>query len=206
MAADRPNEVPEGELKEAFAKAPSAKKEIDAMSQKVAAQYSGSVAKAPLKSWDRALEKVKNEYGGDASKIKDLARNTIVVPSESVHAALQTLLEQNPQVDASGVKVITAESNQLGYSGINVTVPTESGLPSEIQINSPKMIYAKESPSVARSILGQDAYNQLANNPNLPPGGQGHVFYEQWRSMPRDSAEAQAIAEASKQYYDAFRR
>ena len=36
--------------------------------------------------------------------------NTIVVPAESQDAALQTLLEKNPAITASDVKVITADS------------------------------------------------------------------------------------------------
>jgi hypothetical protein len=55
-----------------------------------------------------------------------------------------------------------------------------------------------------REVFG--GISEFANNPDLPLGGQGHILYEQWRSLPADSPQAQTIADQSKQYYDAFRK
>jgi hypothetical protein len=186
--------------------APAAKQEIDTLADKIAAEFNGHVAKAPLKSPERALEKIVGDYGGDASRIKDLARNTIVVPAGKEQSALDALLRARPDIDPKTVKILDAAKDPLGYSGINVTVPTQAGIHAEIQINSPEMIYAKERPEIARTILGDDLYNQIASKPGRPPGGLGHEFYEEYRSLPDDSPESDAIAAKSRAYYDAIRR
>ncbi len=189
-----------------YAKAERTKKEIDQLATRVAEQHNGKVAMAPLKSRERARQKIETAYKGDASRIKDLARNTIVVPKGQERAALDTLLRENPNIRPEHVKIVDPESDPLGYSGINVTVPAESGHPGEIQINSSEMIYAKEHPSNSRSILGESTFNDLASRPDLPPGGQGHGMYEEWRVLPEDSERAQEVATQSREYYNAFRR
>jgi hypothetical protein len=194
------------DVSDPFSMAESAKQEIDQLATRVADRHGGKVAKAPLKSRERARQKIDNDYRGDPSKIKDLARNTIVVPRGEERAALDTLMRENPNIRPEHVKVVDAESNPLGYSGINVSVPTQSGLPGEIQINSPEMIYAKEHPNNSKAILGDSAFSELASRPDLPPGGEGHAMYEEWRTLPEDSQHAQEVASRSREYYNAFRR
>jgi len=67
------------------------------------------------------------------------------------------------------------------------------------------MIFAKESESVAKSLLGNKLYNSISLKAGLP-GGQGHEFYEQWRILKPSSSQAQSIAAQSRAYYDAIRR
>jgi hypothetical protein len=92
----------------------------------------------------------------------------------------------------------------MGYSGANATMPTKSGLTGEIQVNSPEMIYAKEPEPVARSILGDAEHDAISAKAGVP-GGQGHALYEQYRELPRDSAEASRLADQSRAYYDSVR-
>ncbi|HKX31855.1 MAG TPA: peptidoglycan-binding protein, partial [Blastocatellia bacterium] len=130
------------QLDEIYAKAPAAKTEIDAMADGIAQQTGGRVAKAPLKGRARATEKAINDYGGDASKVKDIARNTVVVEQSQYNKAVALLKQQEAQV-----KEISAASDPMGYSGTNAVVKTKAGIPAEIQVNTPEMIYAKESPA-----------------------------------------------------------
>lgn len=44
-------------------------------------------------------------------------------------------------------------------------MPTRAGIPGEIQVNSPEMIYAKEPEPLARVLLGDDTYNAVAAKP-----------------------------------------
>lgn len=60
------------------------------------------------------------------------------------------------------IKEITPTKESLGYSGVNGTMKTASGLTGEIQVNSPEMIYAKETPANARAILGDETCNNIA--------------------------------------------
>lgn len=188
-------------LKPLYEKAPAAKEEIDTLAKIIATEYGGTVAKAPLKSIERAAEKVASaDYGGDVSRIKDIARNTIVV-DESLIADVTA----NLKAKGASVREISSLADPLGYSGVNTAIKTKSGLTAEIQVNSPEMIYAKETESVARTILGNAQYDELAAKIKIT-GGMGHTYYEQWRVMDNaNSAAAKAIAEKSKAYYTAIR-
>jgi hypothetical protein len=187
-------------FEEVYAKAPAAKAEIDAVADEIAAQYGGKVAKAPIKSQARALEKINNDYKGDPTKIKDLARNTIIVESDQINAVAADLAKRG-----ANVKIIDGATNEMGYSGVNSTMQTRAGIPGEIQVNSPEMIYAKEPEPLARALLGDDTYNAVAAKTDVP-GGLGHKYYEDYRVLPdQSSPEAQAIADQSKAYYEAVR-
>lgn len=182
-----------------YAKAPAAKAEIDTLADGIAAKYNGSVAKAPIKSAQRALEKINNDYGGDATKIKDLARNTIIVDDDKILSVTQELRDLG-----ANVKVLDGSVNPMGYSGVNSSLMTRAGIVGEIQVNSPAMIYAKEPEALARVLLGNDTYDNIATASGLP-GGLGHAYYEQWRVLDADTPAAQAIAEQSKNYYNTMR-
>jgi hypothetical protein len=188
------------QLDEMYAKAPAAKAEIDALADKIAKEIGGRVAKAPLKQRDRALEKAIKDYGGDASKVKDIARNTIVVDPNQYDKAVALLNEQGAEV-----KNIDASSDPMGYSGTNAVIKTKAGLPAEIQVNTPEMIYAKESLANGTVILGEKKYAELAAKTGVP-GGRGYQLYEEWRSLlPGDPRRDQLEAE-SRVYYDQVRQ
>ena len=206
------------EMRSMYEKAGPAKKEIDAVADKVAAQFGGSVAKAPLKGVARVVEKAQDaaEARGsktvdaeDLSRIKDIARNTIVVPGADVDKALQVLLDTHKDETGKSLvpkfKSVKADEDALGYSGVNVTMATKAGTNAETQINSPEMIYAKEKPEVARGILGEEAYNRLKSKPGMPEGGLGHHFYEEHRVLDPKDPKAVAIADKSKAYYNSVR-
>ncbi|SFS09837.1 PAAR domain-containing protein [Sphingomonas jatrophae] len=195
----RARAIAERDLGEMMRRAPAAKAEIDGVADDVARQVGGTVAKAPIKSQARALEKVMNDYDGDASRIKDLARNTVIVPEDKIPQATQLLREQGV-----AIKEITPSRGSLGYSGVNGTMKTGTGLTGEIQVNSPEMIYAKESPANARAILGAERYDAIAERVGVP-GGRGHALYEQHRSLPLNDPARTAIENESMEYYDLVR-
>jgi hypothetical protein len=189
----------ETQLDEMYEAAPAAKAEIDQMATEIANEHGGTVAKAPLKSKERALEKANNDYGGDASRVSDIARNTIVVPKEKISDVASALKDRGARV-----KEIAPETDEFGYSGVNAKVQTKAGIIGEIQVNSPEMIYAKEKPEVAREILGKDQHETIAQKYGVP-GGKGHELYEKARTLPPDSPERAALAKESREYYDNFR-
>jgi hypothetical protein len=206
--AEQPNVKPgvpsksatELQLDEMYAKAPAAKAEIDALADSIAKEIGGRVAKAPLKQRDRALEKAIKDYGGDASKVKDIARNTIVVDPNQYEKAVALLKEQG-----ADVKNIDATSDPMGYSGTNAVIKTKGGLPAEIQVNTPEIIYAKESPANGRVILGERKYAELAARTGVP-GGRGYRLYEEWRSLPPGDPRRDQLEAESRAYYDQVRQ
>jgi hypothetical protein len=183
-----------------YAKAPAAKLEIDSMADEIAEMFGGKVSKAPIKSQERAIQKIMNDYGGDSTKIKDLARNTIIVSPEKIDSVVAELSKRG-----ANVKVINGATDPLGYSGVNSTIKTKAGIFGEVQVNTPAMIYAKESESMARVLLGDDLYDSIASKSGIA-GGQVHKLYEQWRTLPETDPGRSAIEAQSKAYYDAVRR
>jgi hypothetical protein len=183
-----------------YAKAPAAKAEIDALADSIAKETSGRVAKVPLKQRDRALEKAIKDYRDDASKVKDIARNTIVVDWNQYDKAVTLLKEQGGKV-----KTIDGTSDLMGYSGTNAVIKTKAGLPAEIQVNTPEMIYAKESPANGRAILGEKKYAELAAKTGVP-GGRGYQLYEEWRALPPGDPRRDQLGAESRAYYDQVRQ
>jgi len=92
----------------------------------------------------------------------------------------------------------------MDYSGINASVLTKVGIHAEIQVNSPNMIYAKEPPPVAKSILGEKKYNEIAAKTKLP-GGLGHKLYEEYRSIPAGDPRLKRLEADSRTYYNQIR-
>jgi hypothetical protein len=186
-----------------YAKAPAAKAEIDAMADDIASMFDGAiVAKAPVKSEARALQKLNDNpwIAGDPTLLNDLARNTIVVSPSYIGTVVTELNGRGAEV-----RVIAPDSNPLGYSGVNSTIKTKAGILGEIQVNTPAMIYAKESERVARQILGDDTYNQIVHQTSVP-GGLGHQLYEQYRVLSPADPQAAEIAAQSRAYYEIVRR
>lgn len=194
------NQSQKDALIDVYTKAPNAKFETDKIADEIAESVGGTVAKAPLKSPERAIEKITIDYSKDASQIKDVVRNTIITVEGNINTVVSTLKEKG-----ANIKILDSAVDPLGYSGINANLTTEAGLVSEIQVNSPGMIYGKEKEPIARILLGDETYNELATQIKLP-GGKGHEYYEQWRSLPNDSPLRIEIEKVSKEYYNAIRR
>ncbi|MEG1993375.1 MAG: hypothetical protein RRX93_06810 [Bacteroidales bacterium] len=100
------------------------------------------------------------------------------------------------------LKQQTAEE-YMGYSGNIVNVKTKNGIIAEIQVNTDKMIYAKEKPSIAKSIIGEKRWAEIQKEVKVD-GGLGHKLYEEWRVLHPKSIEAKSIAEKMRNYYSNF--
>lgn len=179
--------------------AEKAKTQIDDIADEIALALGGKVAKAPIKSEVRALEKINTDYGGDPARIKDLARNTIIVNEKDIAPATDKLRAKGAEV-----KVIDGSKDPLGYSGVNSVMMTDAGIYAEIQVNSPAMIYAKEPEHLARTLLSDSTYDEISEKSG-EPGGLGHTHYEKWRNLLQDSSDAQKIADTSRDYYNKIR-
>ena len=123
----------------------------------------------------------------------------ISVEQNQYDKAVALLEEQGAKV-----KPIDSASNRMGYSGTNAVVKTKAGIPAEIQVNTPEMIYAKEKPEIARAILGNEKFAEVAAKSG-GPGGRGHQLYEEYRSLPESDPRAAELAAESRAYYDHIR-
>ena len=183
--------------------APQGKSELDALAEKIVSNLNiqnAVVAKAPVKGLYRAMEKTSISYAGDASKLKDLIRNTIVTPHSKIPEIKRALVRANAVVSET-----LATADPLGYSGVNSKIRTSNGVWGEIQVNTPGMIFAKESEVNTRMILGNKAFEALREKLKGFTPGKGHDYYEKWRSPATDALAKKKIEAESKAYYDSIR-
>lgn len=196
-----------GNVRKVYKYAEPAKTLIDDMADSIAEQIGGTVAKAPLKGQARAMQKVINDYGGDATRLGDIARNTIIAKDPKGLKAAMELLKDDPNVRS--VKEASPETDSLGYSGVNAKVSHPNGMLAEVQVNTPEMIYAKEAPADARRLLGNEQYDAISKKVGIE-GGLGHKYYEDWRNIDRSDPtqyhKAKALEEKSKAYYAKIRK
>lgn len=193
--------LPEG-AKKLRNEAKAAGPELDALGKSMAKKYDGDVTPLNFKSEASIIRKARDDYGGYYGAIKDAARNTLVIPKESIPGAIAQM-KKDPR--AVKVKRQSAEDDPLGYSGNIINLKMENGTVVEMQINTAKMIYAKDDH--AKSIIGEELFNKIQRESGQPPA-LGHAFYEEWRKLDKNNAsdrEKMAAIEArSKEYYSHF--
>lgn len=119
------------------------------------ATHESHVVVGGLKTRGRAEEKVREKYAGDARRLTDMVRGTVLVPHvddlagaiEAVRASLPigwTITNpENRFVHESGSKVHTGALGS-GYRDVAVLLRSPDGFHAELQINTTHMWVAKE--------------------------------------------------------------
>ena len=186
-------------VREIMQKATAVGGEVQSVAEHIASMNKGYVTPVNFKSEDSILRKVNTE-GITPYDIKDAVRNAIIVPKSMIEDTLQELSEHEGFVR---IKRQRPESF-MGYSGNIVNIRTSNGLIAEIQVNTERMIYAKERPNDAKRILGEKRWNEIREQTGME-GGLGHQYYEEWRILDRTSDEAKKISQKSIEYYGNFR-
>lgn len=132
------------ELTDILRRASSVKKEFDTLLTELADSVGADVMLAPVKSFARAMEKVCADYNGDATRLKDAVRGTLVVTTASEAQALLAKVADLLPVQVKrnwlveGVKVPSPM-----YRDVLMYV-TIDGVVCELQINTVAMIQAKD--------------------------------------------------------------
>lgn len=167
----------------------------------IASKYDGAYTPINYKSTDSIRRKVLAERNDDPNftpaKLKDAVRTTIVVDKDNIQSIIsefrgnKDFLRWKPQ------------KTELGYTGNIINMMGDNGVIAEIQVNTPKMIYAKEPPQIAKSIIGVTAWNAIKKETGLE-GGLGHKYYERYRIIDKESEEAQRLIRLSVAYYSRF--
>lgn len=191
-----------------IAKSEEIKDEVQAFAVSVAAEFGGRVTPVNLKTRASIIRKLSTaEVNHDARAINDAVRTTIIVDSDKVEGVRRYF----KQVKSSGGNVqrikVQAGSVFLGYTGTIVNINGANGLTAEIQVNTPKMIYAKEPPEDAKRIIGEALWRKIRRETGLP-GGLGHKYYEQYRSLTYEQQRSELgreIARKSEEYYSHFK-
>ena len=186
-------------VKEIASRAQTVGGEVQSLAESIAKKYGGFVTPVNFKTESSILRKVSAE-GITPYDIKDAVRTTIIVPDDRIEGVLREL-----SVTHSFIRLKRQRPESfMGYSGNIVNIQSSNGLIAEIQVNTERMIYAKEKQSDAQRILGKERWEEIRKNTGME-GGLGHQYYEEWRLLDRASDEAQKIAQKSIEYYSHFR-
>lgn len=174
--------------------------EVQEFAEYIANRNNGFVTPINYKSPSSIIRKVTTE-GITPYDIKDAVRTTIIVPKENIENTLKDL-----SIDESFIRLKRqAPKSFMGYSGNIINIKTSNGLIAEIQVNTAKMIYAKEKPVDAKRILGEKLWNDIRKQTGVD-GGLGHKYYEEARALNPigDKEKYDSIVEKSVLYYRHF--
>ena len=195
-------------VKETAQKAHEVGDEVQGLAESIAAKYGAVCTPINYKSEESIKRKVLTERADDKphfspDMLKDAVRTTIIVPKDKIADVIDTLkkndlfLRYKPQDG----------EEYIGYIGNIINLKTSNGLTAEIQINTAKMIYAKELPENAKKILGEKVWNAIRREVSVE-GGLGHKYYEEWRVMSDEeklSVKGQTLKKKSEEYYSHFK-
>lgn len=189
----------ESSISEIVKRASSVGDEVQSIAERIAIKNGGYVTPINFKSTTSITRKVITE-GITPYDIKDSVRTTIIVPKSRIEDVLEELYKTEGFLRLKRQK----PESFMGYSGNIVNIRTTNGLTAEIQVNTERMIFAKERPEDAKRILGKKRWEEIHNETGME-GGLGHKYYEQWRILDKSSNEALKIVEKSIEYYSHFR-
>lgn len=189
----------ESSISEIVKRASSVGDEVQSIAERIAIKNGGYVTPINFKSTTSITRKVITE-GITPYDIKDAVRTTIIVPKSRMEDVLEELYKTEGFLRLKRQK----PESFMGYSGNIVNIRTTNGLTAEIQVNTERMIFAKERPEDAKRILGKKRWEEIHNETGME-GGLGHKYYEQWRILDKSSNEALKIVEKSIEYYSHFR-
>ena len=189
----------ESSISEIVKRASSVGDEVQSIAERIAIKNGGYVTPINFKSTTSITRKVITE-GITPYDIKDAVRTTIIVPKSRIEDVLEELYKTEGFLRLKRQK----PESFMGYSGNIVNIRTTNGLTAEIQVNTERMIFAKERPEDAKRILGKKRWEEIHNETGME-GGLGHKYYEQWRILDNSSNEALKIVEKSIEYYSHFR-
>lgn len=174
---------------------------LQSLSELVANKYDSKVTPLNVKSVESITRKC-NIDKCVPDELKDVIRNTIVTNEENIESILRDF-ESNPMC----IRIKRQSGTQFyGYSGNIVNLKLSNGTIGEVQVNTSKMIYAKEEPRIAKSILGDDVWNAVKYEVGVE-GGLGHKYYEQIRTLNplKDSEKISFLIQKSIEYYSKFK-
>ena len=176
--------------------------QIQSQAEEIAKKYGGTVTPINYKGFSSIYRKLRSEENMRVSDIKDAVRNTIVVEKDKINNVVNEL----SKLDSFSRYKEQTPDKYCGYSGHIINLKMPNGIQAEIQVNTPKMIYAKETETNSRKILGDNVLEQIAKETGLQ-GGLGHKYYEEIRILDekKDKTKIVELTKLSKSYYAHFR-
>lgn len=191
-------DIVESEARKLAIKASASGEELDTLSRAIADDHNAVVTPINYKSEAGIIRKALAEYGGDVTKVTDAVRNTIIAEQSEI-ASIAAELKANPLT----TRVKFQDFVDSGYRGYLINIKTSEGILGEIQLNTPKMIYAKNSKNTAIRLIGKEKWDAIHAETGLE-GGLGHDYYERYRVLDIADPEREKILQLSREYYSHF--
>lgn len=124
------------------------------------AKPGGMLFIAPMKTMESSERKVRDEYEGDWSRLKDAARCTVAVDTVEEMRSVITKLHASGMVIAQPPKDRYANGpTPLGYRDVNMIIRAPNGHLTEVQVNTKAMMVAKndghKAYEVSRALTGK---------------------------------------------------
>jgi hypothetical protein len=156
------SDLPAGQgevLRGLYERAARLKGEFDRIGREVADLVGGELQAPALKGSARAVEKINDDYAGNASNVKDLLRATVVVDNLDQARQAAALLQERFKTVGKVRDLLDPSIETVdGYRDVKMNVQLD-GLIAEMQVNLREMAAAKEKMHVfyeeRRSIEGE---------------------------------------------------
>lgn len=188
------------QILEVMEKASSAGKAVQSLAEEIADKFGATVTPINYKTFASIRRKCLLE-NCTPDKLKDTVRTTIVCERKYIDEVRKVMSKRK---ECLRLKIQRSEDFH-GYSGTICNIDVGNGLVAEIQINTPAMIYGKQSPEDAKKIIGEGVWNEIWQKTGID-GGLGHKFYEQIRVLDaiKDAEKIQDLIDQSTAYYKNF--
>jgi len=190
------------EVQNLINKAREGKEDVEKIGNSLARHFGGQVSEIDFKTAESIARKANDFYKGNVNKIKDSVRNTVILEKYKIDQALE-YAKKMPGYQHTNMR--NPATDALGYKGNAVIYRLRNGIYGEVQINTPEIIYAKETESRARKMLGNKKYDEISKRIGVE-GGVGHKLFEEWRRLKKvsDFSRKKELELKSKEYYSHF--
>lgn len=193
--------------KKIYADAPESQKLLHEFGDKVAHDCGCMKVHGPIKTRERAEQKLADRLGGDWFEMRDTVRMTIIAPDMTALRKVQATIRAGA-VAHRGLGIIRdfellAKQSPCGYSGVNFAIRLQNGQAGEIQVNIPEVMYGQFAPEIFAGILGKETAQKIRAAKGVE-GGLGHPFYEIYRTGKSTPSGKQA-ADLSTRYFECLR-
>lgn len=172
-----------------------------AIGETISEKVGGIVTPVNYKSFSSIYRKLITE-NIEITDIKDTVRSTIIVDKNKIDDVIMNLKHLDTFIRHKEQKAEIFN----GYSGNIINLSMPNNIVAEIQVNTAKMIYAKETEVNAKRILGEELWNKIRMETKMQ-GGLGHKYYEEIRLLNKvtDLPRIERLKRLSEEYYSHFR-
>ena len=172
-----------------------------AIGETISEKVGGIVTPVNYKSFSSMYRKLITE-NIEITDIKDAVRSTIIVDKNKIDDVIMNLKHLDTFIRHKEQKAEIFN----GYSGNIINLSMPNNIVAEIQVNTAKMIYAKETEVNAKRILGEELWNKKRMETKMQ-GGLGHKYYEEIRLLNKvtDLPRIERLKRLSEEYYSHFR-